>query len=93
MIGDLYDTPTNPRQERFSRIVVRDDFGNPIAVFLQHGTSKIWMKTCLDPDFNTQLQTMGIKGTTFVERLDNDKKRQIVLPGDSSSLDITKLGL
>jgi len=62
-LGDL-------KQFQCSRIVIRDNLGNPIAVALQQSPEHIFIIHAAEEGFAQALANMGIKNTTLVHRVD-----------------------
>lgn len=49
-----------------TRVVVEDDFGNPIALALEFGPNQIIAVTAEDPKFNQLLSSLGIDKVVVV---------------------------
>ena len=58
----------DPRKFEATRVLVRDEHKNPIALIVQNGRM-IHIKRVGDPDFNQFLQTYGINRTVVVETM------------------------
>lgn len=52
---------------RATRVVVEDDFGNPIALAMEFAPNQILAVTADSPEFNQVLENMGIKKTVLVQ--------------------------
>ena len=50
-----------------TRVVVRDDHDNPIALALEFAPGQILAVTADSPEFNAVLASLGIKETVLVE--------------------------
>lgn len=53
-----------------TRVVVFDDFGNPICVVLKQGNGRATVARAGDPQFQQVLHTLGITRTVVVDKLD-----------------------
>ena len=60
-----------------TRVVVYDDYDNPISVAVKQDEGWIYVGHCRDPEFNDFLSGMGIDITYIVEELDIKKIKPI----------------
>jgi hypothetical protein len=51
-----------------TRVVVKDQHGNPLAVVVEHETDQYWCAHQDDPDFETVLEVLGIKAANVLRR-------------------------
>lgn len=60
-----------------SRLVVYDDYGNPLAVFLQVGPNQIHFRHKGQPGFDEALNLLGIRDTSVVEVMSSVPRIQV----------------
>lgn len=68
MIVEAHNGLRQPVSFSATRVIVRDDMGNPIAVVMQDGQFT-HVRHAGEPDFNAWLQLCGINRTTVVTQL------------------------
>ncbi len=57
---------THPDRRPATRVVVYDDFNNPIAVFVQAAVGNVFMSFKGQKDFESALLNLGIRDTSVV---------------------------
>lgn len=62
-----------------TRLVVYNDFDQPVAVALKIDESWIYVGHCRDPEFFDFLKTMGISATYVVDTLDTSKLEKLAV--------------
>lgn len=55
-----------------SRLVVKDDHGNPIGLAVAHTENQTFIAHTADDDFETLLDALGLKAATIVRRIHID---------------------
>lgn len=63
---ELHDQFQNPQRLKASRVVVYDDFGNPIGLFLQTARDHVVVSVADSEDFNRVLRQLGIDKTLVI---------------------------
>lgn len=76
---EAHDRLGNPIVADVTRVVIYDDFNQPVAVALKHGHGWIYVGHCRDPEFFDMLQSMGIKATYIVDTIDPSKLKPLKL--------------
>jgi hypothetical protein len=72
MILETHDNLGNPSREKSSRVVVYDNYNNPIACFLQINPTTIDYRHRGQPGFEEALKYLGIKQTCFTKKVKKD---------------------
>ncbi len=67
MILETHDRLRASARSNATRLVVYDDRGNPIAVFLQRTPDHVHFRHKGQPGFEEALRVLGIKDTSIVE--------------------------
>lgn len=80
MIVELHDGFRHPLRVPATRLLVRDDLGNPVAMILQMGPGHVRICDVMDEDFHRQLKAHGITDSLLVTRHDLDSQSR---PKDS----------
>jgi hypothetical protein len=60
-----------------TRVVVKDDYDNPIALALEFAPGQILAVTADSPEFNAVLASLGIKDTVLVEDVHQTPLNQV----------------
>ena len=63
---ETHDRLGSPESRPATRLVVYDDFGNPVAVFIQVDARNIFLRTRDHPEFAAALYNLGVRDTTVV---------------------------
>ena len=70
---DTHNNLGQARRERTTRVVVYDDYDNPICVVMKMQNGRITVVRVGDKRFNEALQMLGINRTVIVESIDASK--------------------
>ena len=54
-----------PKSFEATRLVARDDFGNPVAVLMESVPGQVWVYHRGQPNFEQVLKNLGIQDTIF----------------------------
>jgi len=63
---ELHNELRSPQIIRATRVVIYDDFGNPIAVVGELGNRTLLAAKCTDSDFLTTLRDLGLDRAVIV---------------------------
>lgn len=69
----LHNNLQSPQQLEASRVVITDDFGNPLAAAIQIADNTILVEKAgdsTDTEFNSFLRQLGISQTVIVQNVD-----------------------
>ncbi len=64
---ELHDHLGSPAKFEGTRVVIRDTFGNPVAIFIQVAPNNIFFRYKGAPGFEQALANLGINDTSVVE--------------------------
>ena len=67
---ETHDGLTNPQVIKATRLVVKDDHGQPVFVVLEQGPNQFVSFKATDPDFEAALAQFGLRQTAIVTRVD-----------------------
>lgn len=70
---EAHDKFGRPIKQEITRLVVYDDFDNPISVSLKYSQGLCYTGTVNCPEFNNILKMLGIDKTVIVTTLDTEK--------------------
>ena len=78
---ELHDRLGSPLKVTATRLLIRDDYGNPIAICMEIGPNNILTATAKDhAKFDALLRSLGIKQTAVVTVMDEkDKNSSIII--------------
>ena len=78
MIIESHSSLSRPEKKEVTRLVVYDNFGNAIAVFMQIDSRNIDIQVKGQPGFEEALGFLGIKQTVVVDVIKKDGLPQLV---------------
>ncbi len=61
MLVDLHNSFSEPTVKKATRVIIYDNFNNPLAVFIENDEKTITCITAGDSDFNSVLEEHGIR--------------------------------
>jgi hypothetical protein len=67
---EAFDRFLRPISSEVTRVVIYDDFDNPVAVAVKHEPGWIYVAHCKDPEFFDFLEGLGIQANYKVDSLD-----------------------
>lgn len=70
---ELHDKFSEPLKVSATRLVVYDDYYQPVAFIIQTSANSMRICTAKDEDFNYQLKQHGFDSTVVVNRMDFQK--------------------
>jgi hypothetical protein len=70
---ELHDKFEEALKVSATRLVVYDDYNQPLAFFIQTSPTSVRICTVRDEDFKYQLKQHGIENTVIINRLDAQK--------------------
>jgi hypothetical protein len=73
MIVETHNNFKDPLKLTASRVLISDEFGNPVCFVVQFAPGHIVACHAGDPNFEDQLHMHGFDQTVIVKRLDNKK--------------------
>ena len=73
MLLEFHDKFASPVIVNATRLVVYDDFHQPVAFVLQTGPDSLRLCTVKDEDFQFQLQQHGMQSSAIITRVNGDK--------------------
>lgn len=76
---EIFDDIGRPRKIKASRVVVFDDFNNPVAVAVKHCTGSMYTGHVGDKEFFNYLQVLGIDKTLVVTEINPKELKKIDL--------------
>jgi len=59
----------DPDSLEASRVLIRDQHGNPVVVAVTYADNCVLVSTCNDDDFQTVLDTLGVKASHVKKRI------------------------
>lgn len=65
-----HDELGKPFRVKFSRVVVYDDYGNPIAAVVAYRKGAAYVGRAGEASFHEYLEALGLKNTAIVETID-----------------------
>jgi hypothetical protein len=69
---EFYDKLADARRVPVTRVVIYDDFDNPICVCMKMQTGRITVVRAGDKRFNEVLRMLGVRRTVIVDNLDTN---------------------
>lgn len=66
LIVEIHDQLKQPQRIKCSRIVVRDDYDNPLAVAVETAKDITTLAHINDPDFKELLKVLGIGSSVII---------------------------
>lgn len=82
MTIELHDALRNPMQLSATRILIRDNFGQPIAVYMEMGPNNILHATAKNKtQFEKLIRELGVHQTAVVT-VAEERDREIVIGED-----------
>lgn len=70
MIAETHNSFRDPRRIECTRVVVRDNFGNPLAIVVEVDSRTFEVYKYTEPEFNRVLRNLGIEGVVVVDQID-----------------------
>lgn len=82
---ELHDRLGSPLSVPATRVILKDDFGNIIALAVQLAPGVVRIAHAGEKGFAAQLEALGLDKTLIINRVRPDKLRQPILASDSKS--------
>lgn len=70
MILEAHDRMESPVKLSATRLVIKDDYGQPLAVFFQVGEKHVRFISAGEPDFERHLESLGLDRTVVLTSKD-----------------------
>lgn len=77
---EVHDRLRNPEVREATRVLVRDDHGNPVAVFIQVAPNHVFASFRGRPDFEAALRNLGVLDTVVTTVVNAKTLPELVLP-------------
>ena len=74
-----HDKLGNPIKVDLTRLVIYDDFDNPVAVAVKYSHGFLYVGHIRDPEFQDYLHLLGIDKTVIVNTIDTNKLQTLKL--------------
>lgn len=81
MIVEYFEIFQKPVQASATQVIVRDLFGDPLAIVIEHVPGQYFVTKRGDPDFQKHLTALGLPNIVITEQIEAPQPtRSLVLP-------------